>query len=119
MSHRRSMLGTAIGAFLVGGITVGIAMGIVGALPATDGGVALGALLVFPLFFRVLFGFFLLALLFRFVGGRRRWAGQGPPWAGGWGDPRNRLDEWHTRAHAEPGTEDQNAVDENHSPHRG
>jgi hypothetical protein len=105
------MFGTALGAFLAGGVTVGIAMGIAGALPATDGGIALGALLVFPLFFRVLFGFFILALIFRFIGGRRRWSGAGgPPWAHG-GDPRSRMDEWHRQAHDDTPaqTDDQNA----------
>jgi hypothetical protein len=106
------MLGTALGAFLVGGLTVGLAMGVVGALPATDGGIALGALLVFPLFFKVLFGFFFLALLFRFIGGRRRWAGEGPPWGPQWGDPRSRLNAWHEHAHAETGADDQNAARE-------
>ncbi|MDH3247527.1 MAG: hypothetical protein OEQ47_01085 [Acidimicrobiia bacterium] len=114
MSHRRRTLGTALGAFLVGGLTVGIAMGIAGALPETDGGIALGALLVFPLFFRVLFGFFFLALLLRFIGGRRRWAMGGPTWAQQWGDPRSRLEEWHQHAHAEPETDDQNAPSEDH-----
>ncbi len=110
MSHRRRMLGTAIGSFLVGGITVGIALGIAGALPATDGGIALGALLVFPIFFKILFGFLFLALILRFFGGRRRWAAAGgPPWSHG-GDPRSRMDEWHRHAHAE--TDDQNATGE-------
>ena len=112
--NRRTVFGTALGAFLVGGLTVGLAMGIVGALPPTDGGIALGALLVFPLFFRVLFGFFILALLFRFIGGRRRWAGEGPPWAHQWGDPGSRLNEWHDRAHA-GATNDQNAPSEDDS----
>ncbi len=115
MNDRRRMFGTALGAFLVGGVTVGIAMGISGALPETDGGIALGALLVFPLFFRILFGFFFLALLFRFFGGRRRWAAGGPPWAHQWSDPSGRLDEWHDRAHAQPGVEDQNGPREDDS----
>ena len=115
MSHRRRMLGTALGAFLVGGLTVGIAMGIAGALPATDGGIALGALLVFPLFFRVLFGFLILALLFRFIAGRRRWAAGGPPWSHEWGDPRSRLNEWHEHAHAGTGVDDQNVAGEDDS----
>ncbi len=115
MNHRRRLFGTALGAFLVGGLTVGLAMGIVGALPSTDGGIALGALLVFPLFFRVLFGFFILALLFRFIGGRRRWAGEGPPWAHQWGDPRTRLNEWHEHAHADTGADDQNVSSEDDS----
>ena len=111
------MIGTALGAFAVGGLTVGLAMGAVGALPATDGGIALGALLVFPLFFRVLFGFFLLAILFRFIGGRRRWAGEGPPWGHQWGDPRSRLNEWHDHAHAETDVHDQNEPSEDDSRH--
>ena len=115
MNHRRRMFGTALGAFLIGGLTVGLAMGVAGALPATDGGVALGALLVFPLFFKVLFGFFVLALLLRFIGGRRRWAGEGPPWAQQWGDPRSRLNEWHEHAHAETEVDDQNASSEDDS----
>jgi hypothetical protein len=115
--YRNRMLGTALGAFLVGGATVGIAMGIAGALPATDGGIALGALLVFPFFFRILFGFFFLALLFRFIGGRRRWSpAGGPPWAQQWGDPHSRLDEWHDGAHAAAGNGDQNAPGEDDSP---
>lgn len=109
MSHRRRMFGTALGAFVVGGLTVGLAMGVVGALPATDGGIALGALLVFPLFFKILFGFFFLAVLFRFLGGGRRWAVGGPPRAHQWGDPGGRLDEWHDSAHARADADDQNA----------
>jgi len=115
VSHRRRMFGTALGAFLVGGLTVGLAMGVVGALPATDGGIALGALLVFPLFFKVLFGFLFLAVLFRLIGGRRRWAGEGPPWGQGWGDPRSRLNEWHDHAHAATHPDDQNASSEDDS----
>ena len=115
MNHPRRMFGTALGAFLIGGLTVGLAMGIAGALPATDGGIALGALLVFPLFFRFLFGFFFLALLFRFIGGRRRWAAGGPPWANQWGDPRDRLNEWHEHAHTGSDTDDQNATSEDDS----
>ncbi len=109
------MLGTALGAFVVGGLTVGVAMGIAGALPSTDGGIALGALLVFPLFFRVLFGLFIVALLFRFIGGRRRWAAGGPPWAHQWGDHRSRLNEWHEHAHAGTSVDDQNASGEDDS----
>jgi hypothetical protein len=94
------MLATAIGSFLIGGVTVGLALGIAGALPATDRGIALGALLVFPIFFKILFGFLFLGLILRFFGGRRRWAAAGgPPWAHG-GDPRSRMAEWHERAHA-------------------
>ncbi len=115
MSHRRRMFGTALGAFVAGGVTVGIAMGIAGALPATDGGIALGALLVFPLFFRVVFGLFIVALIFRFVGGRRRWAMGGPPSADRWVDPRSRLDDWHQHAHAETDSDDQNARSEDDS----
>jgi hypothetical protein len=106
------MFGTALGAFLVGGLTVGLAMGVVGALPATEGGIALGALLVFPLFFKVLFGFFFLAVLLRFIGGRRRWAGEGPPWGQEWRDPRSRLNEWDDHAHTETQPDDQNASSE-------
>ena len=115
MSRRSRMIGTALGAFLAGGITVGVAMGIAGALPTTDGGIALGALLVFPLFFRVLFGLIVLAAIFRFVGGRRRWAMGGPPWAGRWDDGRGRLDDWHRQAHAETDADDQNARSEDDS----
>jgi hypothetical protein len=86
VSHRRRIFGAALGAFLVGGLTVGLAMGVVGALPARDGGIALGALLVFPLFLKILFGFLFLAVVFRFIGGRRRWAGEGPPWGQEWRD---------------------------------
>jgi hypothetical protein len=109
------MFGTALGAFAAGGLTVGLAMGIAGALPATDGGVALAALLVFPLFFKILFGFFFLALLFRFLGGGRRWAAGGPPWAHQWGDPGGSLNEWHDSAHARAGSDDQNASSEDDS----
>ena len=115
MSHPRRTFRIALGAFLIGGLTAGLALGIAGALPATDGGVALGALLVFPLFFMVPFAFFFMALLGRFIGGRRRWATGGPQWTHQWGDPRDRLNEWHERAHAEPETDDQNGSGEDDS----
>lgn len=119
MSNRRRMLGTALGSFLVGGVTVGLALAAAGALPETGGGLALGALLVFPIFFRVLLGLFFLTLILRFFGFRRRWSAVGgPSWPHG-GDPRSRIEDWHRRAHEGPeaDTDDQNAPDEVDSRH--
>ena len=112
MTHRRRMLGTAVGAFLVGGLSVGLALWAAGAVPVTESGVALGAFLFFPVVFKIFFGIFFFMLLFRLIGGgfggrRGHWG----PWASE-GDPRGRMQAWHEHAHAETAAGDKNATSE-------
>lgn len=103
------MLGTAVGAFLVGGLSVGLALWAAGAVPVTEGGLALGAFLFFPFMFKIFFGLFFFMLLFRFIGGGRR--GHWGPWAHE-GEARGRMHAWHEQAHAEAASGDKNASGE-------
>lgn len=118
MEHRRRMLGTTITAFLVGGLSVGLALWAAGALPATESGLAFGAFLFFPFMFKILFMVFLFAVLFRFIGGGRR--GYWGPWAHHGGEPGSSMHAWHAQAHAEAeGTlHDKNADGDENSPDR-
>jgi hypothetical protein len=55
----------------------------------------------FGIFFWILGIFLIFGLLrFAFGGGGRRWGGPGGPGAGGgWGDRRDRIEDWHAETH--------------------
>jgi hypothetical protein len=55
----------------------------------------------FGIFFWILGIFLIFGLLrFAFGGGGRRWGGPGGPGAGGgWGDRRDRIEDWHAEMH--------------------
>lgn len=67
----------------------------------------------FGIFFKILLFALIIGLIARLFFGPRRWGyGPGPYWGGGWHDgtahpAEQRLNDWHQKAHGEPGAQEQ------------